>query len=147
VGEIGDEAGPERIQVEIADELPEIIVRLHHDGLIAVLEEVPLPSVPPVVRQGVAGEQAAHEQGEAARPTPEEQVGVVREEGPRVEGGPGGHGDRAEPIEEPRSILLIGHDLPARQPPEHDVVQRAGRIESRLSGHRCDPPARRAKGP
>ena len=90
--------------MEVADEFPEIGVRLHHDRLIAVLEEVPLPSVPPVVRQGVAGEQAAHERGEAARPTPEEQVGVVREEGPGVEGGPGGPRDRTEAREEPISF-------------------------------------------
>jgi hypothetical protein len=95
-----------------------------------------LPLVAAVVPEGVAREQPAHELRQPLGPTAQQQVGVVREEGPGVERRPGGRGEVAQSRHERLAVLFIGHDLPAFQPPEDDVVHRAGGIEPRLSGHR-----------
>ena len=89
-----------------------------------------------VVREGVAREHPAHESRQPLGPTPEQQVGVGREERPGVEGCPGCRGDIPQPGEEHGTVLAIGHNLAAFNPPEDDVVQRAGGIEPCLSGHR-----------
>ena len=87
------------------------------DGFVPVLEVVPHSLAAAVVREGVAREHPAHELREPRGPTPEQQVGVVREEGPGGERRPGGRG----------AVPCIGHDRPACQPPEDDVVHRASR--------------------
>ena len=89
-----------------------------------------------VVPEGIAREHPAHELREPLGPTAQQQVGVVREEGPGVERRPGGRGEVAQSRHERLAVLCIGHDLPAFQPPEDHVVHRAGGIEPRLSGHR-----------
>jgi len=120
--------------VEIADEFQEVRLLLHDDGFVPVLEEVPHPLVAAVVPEGIAREQPAHELREPLGPTAQQQVGVVREEGPGVERRPGGRGEVAQSRHERLAVLCIGHDVPAFQPPEDHVVHRAGGIEPRLAG-------------
>jgi hypothetical protein len=52
--------------VEVADQFEKIWLFLYHDGLVPVLEEVPLPVMPPVKRAGVPSEEGAHGSGERA---------------------------------------------------------------------------------
>ena len=136
VGQIRDEPRPHRIEVDVAHQLAEVGVLLHDDGLVAVLEEVAHPPVAAVVRLGVPRQEPAHELGEPRRAAPQEQVGVVGEEGPGVEGRPGCRGDVPQAPEERRAVFGIRDDRPPLDPPEDDVVQRAGGIEPCLSGHR-----------
>jgi hypothetical protein len=65
VSEGSDEAGPERIQMDIARKLLEVGFLLAHDGLVAVLEEVADTLVPPVEGDGIPGQPAAHEYGQS----------------------------------------------------------------------------------
>lgn len=46
--DIADDAAPQGIQVEVADEFQQVRLPLYQDGLVPVLEEMPGPSVPPV---------------------------------------------------------------------------------------------------
>ena len=97
---------PEGIQVEIADEFQEIRLLLHHDGLVPILKEMAGPVVPPVEGPGVPGEEAPHAAGERAIPRADQQVGMIREEGPGVDGEgallrqarPGGRRSRARSV-------------------------------------------------
>ena len=50
----------ERIQVEVADEFPEIRFLLHPDGLLPVLERVAPPVMAAVEGPRVAGKEGAH---------------------------------------------------------------------------------------
>ena len=131
--EVRHELGPEGIEVEVADQVPEVGVCLDDEGLVAVLEEMAVPAMAPVVRLGVAGEEPAHELGEPLGATPEQQVRVVGQEGPGIDRGPGRRGDRAQAGHESLPILPIGHDLPPLDPAEDDVVQGPRGIQPCLS--------------
>ena len=87
--EVRDDPRAERVQVDVADQLQPVRLPLHHDGLVAVLEEVADPLMPPVEGAGVPGQEAPHAPGQGPRPGADEEVGVVREERPGVDG-PGG---------------------------------------------------------
>lgn len=77
--EIGDHLGPERGEVEGADQLQRVGLLLDHDGLLAVLEEIPAPpvlhlmfvsSIPgtlPGVRHAQTKPPAGHEHGQWGR--------------------------------------------------------------------------------
>jgi len=88
VGQIRDEPRPQRIEVDVAHQLAEVGLLLHDDGFIPVLEEVPHPLVAAVVPEGVAREQPAQELREPLGPTAEQQMGMVGEDGPGVDGLP-----------------------------------------------------------
>lgn len=89
-----------------ASALGSAIREFHHDQLARVLEDVPNAVMAAVVRESVAGDEPAHEVREALRATPEQQMGVVGQEGPRVNGGPGGRGDGAQAGHEGRPVLV-----------------------------------------
>jgi hypothetical protein len=60
--QIGDDLGAERVEVEIPDQFQEVGLRLHHDGLVPVLEEVADAFVAPIEGPRVPGEQRPHEE-------------------------------------------------------------------------------------
>lgn len=116
-----DEAGAERVQVDVAHELPEEGVRLDHDRLVAVLEEVADPLVPAVEGEGVPGQPAAHEHREADRAAAEEEVAVVWENRPGVDGSAGGRGHLPEAGADVRAVRLVGDDSPPLDPAKDHV--------------------------
>ena len=133
--EVRDAVGAERVQVDGADQLPEAGGLLDHDGLVPVLEEVPHALMAAVEGPGRAGEEPAHAAREAGRATPEQEVSMVREEGPRGEGGTGGLRHRAQARHEGRAVLIVLHDRPPLQPAEDDMIERPWGIEARVARH------------
>jgi hypothetical protein len=49
--------------MDVTHEFSEIGVLLADNGLVAILEQVAIPLVPPIEVDGMAGEQASHEAG------------------------------------------------------------------------------------
>lgn len=76
--EIRDPLRPQGIQVQVADQLQEVGLRLHHDGLVAVLDQVAHPLMAAIERPGVPGEEGAHAPGQGAGSRPDQEMGVVR---------------------------------------------------------------------
>ena len=68
--EIGDDLGPEGVQVEVADQFQEVRLLFDHDGLVPILEEVAHAVVPAVEGPSVPREERPHHaaQGAVARP-------------------------------------------------------------------------------
>jgi hypothetical protein len=60
---------------------------------------------------------------------------MIRHEGPRVYGRPGGLRYLAQAREESLRVDRVAHDASLFDPAEHHVVQRPGAIEPCLSGH------------
>ncbi len=121
--------------MEVADELKEVPFLLDYDGLVPVLEEMPGPLVAPVERPGVPGEERPHAPGEGSAAGSDQEVEVVREEGPGIhpEGSP-----RCEALQsahEVRPVPVIPEDHLPIQPPGHHVVEDAGGIEAGATGH------------
>jgi hypothetical protein len=54
--EVGDNPCAERVEMEVADEFQKVRLFLDHDGLVAVLEEVPDPFVTAIESAGVSGQ-------------------------------------------------------------------------------------------
>ena len=60
--------GAEGIQVEVPHEFEQVRLLLHHDGLVAVLEEVAAPLVAAIEGAGVPRQERAHAPGEGPAP-------------------------------------------------------------------------------
>ncbi len=121
-----------RVEVQVADAVPEGGRRRHHEGRVAALEEVPDPLLAAVDGPGGAGPEGPHAPGQGARPGPDQAVGVVRE-GPGVDGeGPllrqGGEAD-----EEVRPIGVGAEEPGALDPAHPHLVQRVRRLQPRLA--------------
>ncbi len=144
--EVRDDLRAQRIEVEIPDELQEVRFLLHHDGLVPVLEEVAHPLVAAIEGPGVPGEQGPHAPSQGARPRPHQEVRVVREHGPGVDGPGPGLCQGREARDKVRPIRVIPEEDPALQPPHHDMVEGVRRIQTGLAGHGRRQPSTRSVG-
>lgn len=61
---VGDQAGPNRIQVNIANQFFQIHFLLAHYGLEAVLEQLSMPAMAAVKSDDISGQQPAHQVGQ-----------------------------------------------------------------------------------
>ena len=76
--------------MEVARELQEVGLLLHHDGCVPILEQVPSPRVAAIEGPRVARKEGAHAPRERPVPRPDQEVRMVREQGPGVDRpGPG----------------------------------------------------------
>jgi len=133
--EFRDHARTEGVQVEVAHQLQEVGLLLHHDGLVPVVEEVPDPVVPAIERACVARQEGPHTARKGPLARPDEEVRVVREEGPGVDGEGPRLRQRAEPGDEVGAVDVIREDGAALEPPHHDVMEGIGRVEPSLPWH------------
>jgi hypothetical protein len=125
---------PERVQVEVAHEFQEGGVCLHDDRRVPVLEKVARAAVAAVEAPGVAGEERAHAAREGPVPCPEE-VGMIWEECPGVDGQGAGLHQEGESREEVDAIEVIPEDDRPLDAPHHHMVQGARGIQPRPTGH------------
>lgn len=131
----GDDAGTDRVEVDVADKLPEVDLLVADDGLVAVLEELARPPVPPVEGDDIAREEPPHEVGYTGGTAPYEEVGVVRHEGPGVAGCPGPGQKEGEPVDEVLPVPGIPEYVPSLYAADHDMMECACCIETGLAGH------------
>ena len=99
----------------------------------------PDPLMAAVEGPGVAGEQGAHAAGEGPGPGPDQEVGVIREERPGVDGPGARLRQGSEPGDEVGAIGVIPEDDCPLDPAHHDMVQGARRIQARLARHGRQP--------
>jgi hypothetical protein len=84
---------------------------------------------------GVAGQEATHELREPGWATAEEDMSVVREDGPGIHLGVRLRGSLPESGQEFDTIRIILDDLTTLHPPQDDVVKSPWGIQSSLTGH------------
>lgn len=65
---VPNNARPQGVEMDVADEFEQIYLFFANDGLITVLKEVPGASMAKVEGDGVAGKQPPHEEGEFGWP-------------------------------------------------------------------------------
>ena len=133
--EPGHHLGPEGIQMEIADQLQEIGLLLHHDGPVPVLEEMAHALVAPIEATGVPREERAHTPGQRSGTRAEQEVGVIREERPGVDGECPLLGQPGDPADEVRPVGVVAEDGRPLDPPHHHVVQGPGGVEAGMARH------------
>jgi hypothetical protein len=102
--QIGDDGRPEGIEVEVPDEFEEIRLFLHHDGLLAVLEEMACAPIAAIEASSVAGEQRPHGSRKWSDASPDQEMSVIREQCPGVDGEPALLRQHGEPRDEVRAV-------------------------------------------
>ncbi len=121
--------------MEVPHELHEVGFLLDHHGLVPVLEEVADSVVAAVEGARVAREERTHAPGQRALPRPDQEVGVVREQGPRVDDEPARVRKSRKARKEIGSVLRVPKDGSPFDPSHHHVVQDPRRIQTRASWH------------
>ena len=128
--QVRHQAGPEGVQVEVPHELQEVRLLLTNDRLVPVLEQMAHPAVAAIEGPAIAGEAGPHAPGQGRRPGPQEEVGMVRQETPSVDGHRAGRGLPRQAADELPSVAAIAEDRAPLDPPPHAVVKGSGPIES-----------------
>jgi hypothetical protein len=121
--------------VDVAEQLQEVRLFLHQDGLEAVLEEVAGAAVAAVEVDGIPGEQAAHQGGERRRAAAKQDVKMVGDEAPSIDGGFGFQGKVADSGKEVSPIGIGQEDLRPFDTARNHVVKDARSVEARTARH------------
>jgi hypothetical protein len=100
------------------------------DGLVTVLEQLPVPPVATVEPDGIAGEQAAHETGDTARSGPKKKMGMVAHQGPGIAHGLGFRDENAQPVNKIDLIDFVTEYFLSLNPPNDHMVEHTGSIYS-----------------
>jgi hypothetical protein len=86
-----------------------------------------------VDRPGVLGEEIPHAPGQRTLAGADEQMRVVREQRPRIDGGGAPIREARQRRDEVLAVRVLLEDDAALQPPHHDGVEGVRRIETRLA--------------
>ena len=108
--ELGHHVRPDGIQVEVADELQEVTLLLHHDGCVPIVAEMAHTLVAAVERPRIPCEERPHAAGQGALSRPEQQMGVVREQGPPVHGERPVLRQRGEAADEVGAVRIVAKE-------------------------------------
>jgi hypothetical protein len=133
--EIRNYCRPEGVEVEVPDQFEEIRLILHHDGFVAILEEVARAPMAAIEASGVAGQESSHTPRERAAPATNEEMGVVREQCPGVDVEAAVLCQGGEPRDEVRTVRIVAEDELTIKSSHHHMVEDPGGIKSRLARH------------
>lgn len=135
--ELGDHAGPQGIEVNVAHEFEQVGLVLDEDGLEAALEKVADTAMAGVERGGVTAEQALHGTGEGCRAGAQQEVEVGSHQCPGIDREARDGSDFGEPIEEVGAISIGGEDGAAVDAASDHVMERIKGIQAWAAWHTC----------
>jgi hypothetical protein len=133
--QIVEDTRAEGVQVQIANEFQKINLLVDHDGFVAILEHVAGPLVTTIELSSIAGQERSHAPTYRTRVRPNQQMRVVRHEGPGVDCKMAGLREAGNPLDEIFPIRIVMEDDLAVQAPDHHMVQGAGCVEARSAWH------------
>jgi hypothetical protein len=81
------------------------------------------PVVAPVEDTGIPCEKGPHDAGQGAGSGPNQEMGVVGQEGPGIDGQARSRGKGRKTLNEVIPVTVISKDGPAFDAPHHDMVQ------------------------
>ena len=84
---------------------------------------------------GVTGEPRPHGSGKRPGTSPEQEMGVIREQGPGIDGEPTLLRQGGEPRDEVGAVRIAAEDYLAVEAPHHHMVEDSGGIEARAAWH------------
>jgi len=133
--QVGNKAGPERIEMDVPDQILEIGVFLTDDRLVAVLEEMSGTVMSSVEAGGVSGQEPCHNFGQRSSAGAQQNVNMVCQEGPCVTDGPGFRKKLSAAVEKVPPVGKTRKDRPLFYSSDDDVVKDGRRIETGAAGH------------
>ena len=134
-GEIGNQSGPQRIEVDIANQFEEVGIFLADDGFVAVLKEMPGTVVTAIEIDGIACEKSAHEGGEPAMAGAEQQVNVVGHQRPGEAFDASLDEEFGQGLEKPAAVGIVPENVATVDTADDDVLEEVGDVESCGSWH------------
>lgn len=132
---IVNDPGPQRIEVDIGHQLPEIRILFAENRLVAVLKKVTVAAVPAVEAYRVASQKPAHDRGDRTASGVQKQMGMIRHQRPCVTIRLGLRQVPRKPLEEILPAHVIDEDRSPVDSSNDDMMQSTGGIDARLAGH------------
>jgi len=125
-----EEAGAQRIEMDVAHQFEKIWLFVANDRLVSVLEEMAGTPVPEVEGHGVTGQKAAHEfcQGSLARA--QQEVDMVFEQGPGETVGFGRDQQIRKPSHELATIFIVGKNITSLDTADDNVLQEVRNVDA-----------------
>lgn len=123
--EIFYQAGSQWIEMDIADQFQEVRGFFADDGFVSVLKQMTCPLVPLVEGDGIPGHQFAHDLAKWGRASAQQEMKMVRDQGPGVALRPGLFQDARQTGEERPAVFVIKEDLSSFNAPGHRMLQKA----------------------
>jgi hypothetical protein len=108
--------------MDVANQLQQIGILLAENGFITVLEKMPATLVPTVEAHRIPGEQALHDNRYRYIPGAQQQMEMVRHEGPGVTGGSRFAHNLAKPAEKILPVRVILINPAALNPTADDML-------------------------
>jgi hypothetical protein len=121
--------------MDITDEFQKVGLLLHHYGLVAILEEMALPPMPPIEGSRVASKERSHHPGKRNPARPEQEVRVVGQQCPCIYRQVSVLGQDGQTAHEICPVAVFPEDWTPFNAPHHYMVQGAGCVEPRATGH------------
>jgi len=113
----------QRIEVNIADQFPEIKVFLANDRFKPILKKGAVARVTAIESDHISGQQSCHDLGKACGSRANQEVGVVGQKCPGITRGLCGWKQICNTIEQIVSVLIVPEYIPALYSTNDDVVQ------------------------
>jgi hypothetical protein len=126
---------PNGVQVNIPNQFSKIGLFLADDGFETVLKQLAPAAMSMVKRNHITREKASHESGQWLGASSKKKVGMIGQQRPGVAFCLRLRAEILEPFNKVMTIFPAAKYSPAFYPPDHDVVQNAGSIESCCPWH------------
>jgi hypothetical protein len=124
--------------MNVAHEFEKVRVMFDDNRLVAILEQMTAPVIPPVKGTGVPGKEGAHDSAQRARSGSDQQMNVVGQKGPGVNSQPCRWDQGREATDEVIAVAVVAEYSTAFDPSHHDMVQGSWCIETGATGHDFD---------
>jgi len=132
---IGAEAGPDRVEGEVARKFQQVPVALDEYRVESPLEDVAVQRVKPVERLGKSAIEPLHARGQICPRRLENQVVVVRHQAVAEPAPSSRSRELVDKEEKPEVVILIEKDLLASVAPTRDVKDAVGDLMSMRARH------------
>src|SRR4030042_1608543 len=121
--------------MDVARELQQVGVILADDGLVAVLEEVPVAAMAAIEVDHITGEELSHAGGEGLLDCPHQEMEMVGQERPSVDGKISPLAETAEAAQEILPVPIVPENPGPFDPSADYMMQGCRGIEAGLAGH------------
>jgi hypothetical protein len=121
--------------MDVANKLTEVGILLTKNGFVAVLKQMPASAVAMVEIYGISGQQAPHDGRNGGQAGFEQQMNMVRHQGPGKAWRVRFIKDISKSLDKLISVAVIAKDLTLLDTPKDDVVNRSRRIYACFAWH------------
>jgi hypothetical protein len=121
--------------MDVADQLQEIGFVFTDDRFIAILKEMPISLVAAVEGYGMPGHEASHDTTQMNAATSEQEMEMVRKQGPCIAADSCRIQDISEAGQKILVIVAVPENPAPLNSPGHDMLKKAGGIDSGLARH------------